>query len=334
MRVRVPVSNLLRVVLAGVITVGSLSVPCVASAKVSVGLSDWPGWVAWYVADQQGYFKKYGADVELKWFPNYTDSISALSAGQLDANSQTWSDTLAPLAKGLKLKGILTNDNSFGNDAIMVGPKIKSFKDLKGKKIALEQYSVSHFLLATALAKHGMSLSDVNVVNLAAGDAAAAFMAGRVDGAALWNPWVNTIQLSGKGHALFTSKEAPGLIADLLVAQEKSLQDPVKHKDFVAMIRAWFDAVAYIQTHPKEAAAIMAPKVGLKADDYQPFLAGTKLFNRADNKAAFAATGQLSLVGAGPVIGKFLVDNKLLEGKADYAAGLDSSLLEEALKAK
>jgi thiazole synthase ThiGH ThiG subunit len=41
-----------------------------------------------------------GAEVELVWFPNYTDSIQALSAGQLDANSQTWSDTLAPLAAG------------------------------------------------------------------------------------------------------------------------------------------------------------------------------------------------------------------------------------------
>ncbi len=29
-----------------------------ARAEVKVGVSDWPGWVAWYVADQNGYFKK------------------------------------------------------------------------------------------------------------------------------------------------------------------------------------------------------------------------------------------------------------------------------------
>ena len=46
-----------------------------------MGVSDWPGWVAWYVAEEKGFFKKHGADVELVWFPNYTDSISALSAG-------------------------------------------------------------------------------------------------------------------------------------------------------------------------------------------------------------------------------------------------------------
>ncbi len=171
-----------------------------AQAEVRVGVSDWPGWVAWYIAEQKGFFKKHGADVKLVWFPNYTDSISALSAGQLDANSQTWSDTMAPLAKGLALKAILVNDNSAGNDAIMVGPKIQSFKDLKGKKIALEEFSVSHFLLTLALNKNGMRLQDVQVVNLSAGDAAAAFLAGRVDAAVVWNPWVNNIIISGKGR--------------------------------------------------------------------------------------------------------------------------------------
>ena len=31
-----------------------------ASAEIKVGVSDWTGWVAWYVAENQGYFKKYG----------------------------------------------------------------------------------------------------------------------------------------------------------------------------------------------------------------------------------------------------------------------------------
>ena len=54
-----------------------------AHAEVRVGVSDWTGWVAWYVAQDQGYFRKYGADVKLIWFANYSDSISALSTGQL-----------------------------------------------------------------------------------------------------------------------------------------------------------------------------------------------------------------------------------------------------------
>ena len=307
--------------------------PVSARAEVKVGVSDWPGWVAWYVAEQKGFFKKHGADVKLVWFANYTDSISALSAGQLDANSQTWSDTMAPLAKGLPLKAILVNDNSAGNDALMVGPKIKSFKDLKGKKIALEEFSVSHFLLTLALSKNGMTLKDVQVVNLSAGDAAAAFMAGRVDAAAVWNPWINTIQASGKGKPLFTSADVPGLIPDLLVAQEKSLK--AKRKDFVGMIKAWCDVEAFLRSNPDEAARIMSKVVGMDAKDYKVFLPGTKFFDQKANLQAFGpATDKVSLLGVAPTISKFLLDNKLMEGKVDFARGLDASLVKEAAGVK
>ena len=244
-------SRAMSALVAGSLVAAALLAASPARAEVKVGVSDWPGWVAWYVAEQKGFFKKHGADVKLVWFPNYTDSISALSAGQLDANSQTWSDTMGPLAKGLPLKTILVNDNSAGNDALVVGPKIKSFADLKGKSVALEEFSVSHFILVNALAKNGMKLGDVKIVNLSAGDAAAAFMSGRVEAAVVWNPWIHQITSSGKGKALFTSKDLPGLVPDLLVAQEKSIA--TKRKDLVGMIKAWFDTVAFIQAKPDEA---------------------------------------------------------------------------------
>ncbi len=310
---------------------GFLAMP--VSAQVKVGVSDWPGWVAWYVAEQKGLFKKHGADVKLVWFANYTDSISALSAGQLDANSQTWSDTMAPLAKGLPLKAVLVNDNSAGNDAVMAGPRIKSLADLKGKKIALEEFSVSHFLLTLALAKNGMSLKDVQVVNLSAGDAAAAFLAGRVDAAVVWNPWVNKIQTSGKGRALFTSRDVPGMIPDLLVAQEKAIK--AKRKDFLGMIKAWYETEAFIRANPDEAARIMAKVVGMDAKEYAVFLPGTKFFDQQANLQAFGpASDATSLLGVAPTISKFLLDNKLMEGKVDFAKGLDASLVKEVAGAR
>lgn len=303
-----------------------------AHAEVKVGLSDWPGWVAWYVADQQGFFKKYGANVKLVWFGNYTDSVAALSSGQLDANAQTWSDTMAPLSKKVDLKAVLVNDNSAGNDALMVSPRIKSFADLKGKTVALEQFSISHFVLATALAKNGMGMNDVKVVNLSAGDAAAAFVAGRVDAAVVWNPWVDKIAASGKGRALFTSRDMPGLVPDLLVAQGKALRDPNKRRDLVGMIRAWFDTEAFLKAHPDEAVKVMSKVVGIKPAEYKVFLPGTRFFGSADNLAAFDPATPQSLLAAAPVIYKFLSENKLIAAPVDYRSGVDASLLAEALK--
>lgn len=308
----------------------ALSAAGPAHAEVKVGLSDWPGWVAWYVAEQKGFFKKQGADVKLVWFANYADSIAALSSGQLDANSQTWSDTLGPLAKGLPLKAVLVNDNSAGNDALVVSARIKSFADLRGRTVALEQYSVSHFVLATALEKNGLKPSDVKITNLSAGDAAAAFMTGRVDAAVVWNPWIDQITRSGKGRALFTSKDMPGLVPDLLVAQQKAIQ--AKRKDLVGMIRAWFDTERFIREHPEEAAAIMAKVVGMKPADYKVFLPGTRFFDAATNKLALDAAQGASLQAVTPTIAGFLLEHKLIDGKPDAARGVDASLLADALK--
>jgi NitT/TauT family transport system substrate-binding protein len=298
-------------------------------AAIKVGVSDWTGWVAWYVAQDQGYFRKYGADVKLVWFANYTDSISALSTGQLDANSQTWSDTLGPLAKGLALKAVLVNDNSAGNDALMVAPKIRGFPDLRGHKIALEQYSISHFVLYTALARNGLTPNDVNVVNLSAGDAAAAFMSGRVDATVVWNPWISQIEKSGAGRPLFTSTQMPGLIPDLLVAQAQAIQS--KRKDLIAMIRAWFDTRAFIQTQPDKAVAIMAKVVGMDPAQYRVFLPGTRFFDAAANRDAFDANSEHSLVRVAPTIAAFLLSNKLIDALPDAAKGVDRSLLDAAL---
>ena len=212
----------------------------------------------------------------------------------------------------------------------MASPKIKTFADLKGKTVALEEFSVSHFVLVTALAKNGMSLGDVKVTNLTAGDAAAAFLAGRVDAAVVWNPWVNQIQASGKGKPLFTSKDMPGLIPDLLVAQEKAIKE--KRKDFLGMIRAWYDTVAFIQSKPDEAAAIMSKVVGLKPEEYTVFLPGPKFFGEKEVLAAMDEKNSSSLIAVTPTISKFLLDNKLMEGRADFAKGIDASLVQEAAK--
>jgi NitT/TauT family transport system substrate-binding protein len=324
-------SRLLRTVTSTLLCAAlSMGAAVPARAEIKVGVSDWPGWVAWHIAEQKGFFAKHGAKVRLVWFANYSDSISALSSGRLDANSQTWSDTMTPLAKRIGVKAILVNDNSAGNDALMVGPRIKSFAELKGKSVALEQFSISHFVLANALQKHGMTINDVKIVNLSAGDAAAAFMSGRADAAVVWNPWVSRIEKSGKGRALFTSRDMPGLVPDLLVAHDKALANKPQRTELVGMIKAWFDTEAFIRTNRAEALQIMSKVVGLKPAEYEVFLPGTRFFTAADNLAAFDPANPRSLVAVGPTIHQFLSANKLVAGPVNFGAGIDKSLLIDA----
>ncbi len=167
---------------------------------ITIGYSDWPGWTCWAIAEKQGFFKKHNVNVKLKWFPNYTDSLNAFAANQVDANCQTWSDSMGPLAQGQAAKAVLINDNSAGNDAVVAGPGIHSMKDLKGKKVATELGTVEQFLLDKALAANGMTEKDIQYVNIKVQDCPAAHDRAKVDAVAVWEP--NKSQLAGEAARL------------------------------------------------------------------------------------------------------------------------------------
>jgi NitT/TauT family transport system substrate-binding protein len=70
----------------------------------------------------------------------------------------------------------------------------------------------------------------------------------------------------------------------------------------------------------------------MKPDEYKVFLPGTRFFSVSDNVAALDPRQAQSLVAVGPTIHKFLIANKLVESPVDYAKGVDSSVLADALK--
>ena len=97
------------------------------------------------------------------------------------------------------------------------------------------------------------------------------------------------------------------------------------------MIRAWFDAVAFIRAQPEHAVAIMSRVVGMSPDQYRVFLPGTRFFDATANQQAFDARNPRALVNVAPTIAAFLLSNKLIDGQPVAARAVDRSLLDEAL---
>ena len=303
----------------------------VISAPIKIGYSDWPGWTAWEIAKVKGLFKKHGVEVELVWFPIYTDSLNALNTGKLDANSQTWSDTIPPLAEGVPLTVVLVNDNSFGNDGLVGVPGISTVKDLKGKTVATELGTCDHFLLLQALSKNGMTEKDVAFKNLTVPDAAAAFIGGKLDAAVIWQPWLYQVQKEGKGKLLFSSAEIPGLIPDLLVFKA----DVVKERgpEIQKIVATWFDVVDYIRNEPDDAIKIMAKVVEQKPEDYKVFLPGTKLFDLKANTEAFEKRADdKSLAGSGKTISEFLKGLDQIKKIPEYESALEPKFVKTLVK--
>ncbi|MDQ6422810.1 ABC transporter substrate-binding protein [Paenibacillus sp. LHD-117] len=254
---------------------------------ITLALSPWPGWYMWYIAEEKGLFEKHGVNVKLEFFPVYSDSLQALATGKVDANSQTLSDTLAPLSKGIKLKAVLVNDNSDGGDAIVSKTEIGSIAELKGKTVATELGTVDHLLLLTALAENGMTEKDVNFVNMTVNDAGPAFISGNTDASVLWEPFQTIAVKEGKGKVLFSSKDTPGLIPDLLVFRQEVVEK--RADDVQAIIDAWFEALAYYEENQEEAIALLAEKAETTPEDFKLGLDSIKLFSAEDNVHAFEA---------------------------------------------
>src|SRR3954466_8581587 len=77
-------------------------VPAAAPADaLKIAYSDWPGWVAWEIAIQKGWFKEAGVNVEFKWF-DYAPSMEAYTANKVDAVAVTNGDALVTGSSGGK----------------------------------------------------------------------------------------------------------------------------------------------------------------------------------------------------------------------------------------
>jgi len=283
-----------------------------APATVRIGFSAWPGWFPWQVAQEQGLFAKNGVTVDLKYFDSYTDSLTALSTGNLDANSQTLNDTLSSVSGGAKQTIVLVNDNSTGNDQIIARPGINTVADLKGKTVAVEQGTVDHYLLLLALKKAGLSEGDVTVKALLTDAAAAAFVAGQVDAVGAFAPFTTTALGLAGSKAIATSADFPGAIPDHLVFDADFVKE--HPKEVQAMVDTWFDTLAWINDNKDAAIAIMAKKGGVSDADYKTYDAGTTIFSHEQNIAAFTpGETPANLDFQARSIAAFLVEAKLVD---------------------
>ncbi|MBP1962498.1 ABC transporter substrate-binding protein [Paenibacillus aceris] len=298
---------------------------------IKLALSPWPGWFVWYLVKEKGFFEKNGVKVDLVWFPVYSDSLSALASGKVDANSQTLSDTLAPASKGIPLKAVLVNDNSNGGDGVVVKPNINSLQELKGKKVATELGTVDHLLMLTALEKAGLAEKDVSYTNMTVNDAGPAFISGNLDGAVLWEPFLSKAIQEGKGKLLFSSKDTPGLIPDLLVFKEEITKN--RPDDVKKILNAWFDALDYWKANPEESLQIMAKAAETPVDEYKAGVDSVKIFQLQDNVKAFQkGDSYSSLHFTSQKTAEFLKGLEMLTTIPKAESFLDGHFVEEVMK--
>ncbi|ETI88357.1 ABC transporter substrate-binding protein [Clostridium butyricum] len=254
--------------------------------KVDIGISSWIGFAPFFVADEKGIFKKNGVDVNLQMIQSIADRRTALAAGKLKGFGCTVDAHVITEAQGVDVTQVLALDTSAGGDGIVAKSDINDFKDLKGKQVAIDMSGgASYFWFHYLLDKNDMTIDDINVVNMSAGDAGAAFVAGKVDAAVTWQPWLSKAKETSFGHVLMDSTETPGVIVDSLAFSENFVKE--NPETVQKIVDSWFDALDFIKSNPDEANQIMAKGLGQTKEDFEATLSEVEFYDKSKNKEYF-----------------------------------------------
>jgi NitT/TauT family transport system substrate-binding protein len=276
----------LALIVGCVVALVSASVGAASAEPIRIGYPIWVGFGPIYLAHNKGFFKAQGVDVDLQVIDDTKVGMAALAAKRIEAYGATPNTVLLYAKADNPFVMVMTVDDSKGGDGIVAHKDIKSIKDLKGKRVAFLEGSIAQFYLSYLLKREGLTEKDVTPVNMGStGDAGAAFVAGRVDAAVVWEPWLSKGKAAPHGHVLIDSTKTPGLIIDTLAFR----QDVVKNRpeDVRKVVRAVGQAVDYWKKNPKESVEIMTKGLGgwlKEPKDFDEALSGATLYDIADNR--------------------------------------------------
>ena len=252
------------------------------TGTIHISSSTWTGYAVIYLANAKGTWKSHGLDVSFKTVEDPGDRFIALAAGRLEGIATTVDTFARQQSNGVAALEVFPIDASVGGDGILASNAIQAVSDLKGKTIAVNQGSVSEFFLAQVLQKNGLSLKDVKEQNMKSGEAGAAFVAGRVDVAVTWEPWLTKAKARKDGHVLVSSKLYPDLIMDSFGFRKDFVQ---KYPDTVKeFMKAYYDAYNLLTQNQADSLKVIGDAVGETADDVKADLTTIAMYDLSTGK--------------------------------------------------
>ena len=221
-----------------------------------------------FVAKQKKWVEeelaRIGARPAVKWtsFAAGPPMNESFAAGQQDIGFL--GDTPAIISKAAGIDTRIIGITSSGPKTLAVivpaDSKVRSPKDLKGKRVAVVKGSYAHHLLVLVLRKGGLTTNDIEFINLSQADIATAIVNGNVDAAAVWEPLISRLESQGAARVL---SDGSGIKKGVLVIVSTN-DFAAKHRDQVkALLRAYDRGARFIRANPKEAARLVAGDVKL-----------------------------------------------------------------------
>lgn len=177
-------------------------------AKVRIAGLALPGAGLLFIADERGYFREQGLEVELQGHPTGKAALEALYRGEAEFALAGDTPLVFNILAGQKLEILGTVYRPNGGIAVVARKdQAATPAALKGKRLGVTLVSSGQFVADTFLLAQGVDAAAVTMVDLKQTDALAALQDGRIAAASLWQPYLADAQeaLGANGVTFSTS---------------------------------------------------------------------------------------------------------------------------------
>ena len=326
--------NRLHRVLSLGFVLGLAVAPLQASAadKIRILFPTWSGYAPVFVANDLGYFKNLGIEVEMKFEDERANVMAAMERGDIEMDMRTVGEYQGR-PRSATTPGVIigTIDESLGGDGVVADEAIKSVADLKGKTVAVEPNIPARLLLQMELKKVNMTLKDLTIKQIATADTVAVFSDASIAAVATYEPFQSQALKNiaqRKPHLLVSSKDYPGYIVDVIIVRADDLKaNPEKYRKFMIGV---FEAINYRKTHPDDFVKLAAPHFKLSPADFQSSIEGSLVYTDYAQTAKFFGTADKpgSLYSVFDTVMGLNLENGAADNKLDAKTSITSSVME------
>ncbi len=228
--------------------------PTVAPARVeTVRVAHVPStlFAPLYVAIERGHLREQGIDAQLEQVTAGQDAMALAAQGQLDAVVGGFAaSTFNAIERGLDIRvvGSMGAQPQTGypsalmvREDLLASGQVQTVADLRGRKVALAggAASTGAYWMATKLREGGLTLRDIEVVNMAFPDMVAGFKTGAIDAALPPAPFTTEVLRDGTaslfGGPIRPGASAVGTVYGPAFRQER---DAAAKRFFTALVQA------------------------------------------------------------------------------------------------
>lgn len=216
-----------------------------------------------YLEDELG---KQGVKVSWDQFLSGPPMVESMAAGGTDIGMMGDMPPINARGQGIDIKIISKSGNLASSNTLVVGKNsgIKKVEDLKGKKVATQVGSSGHHFLALILNRAGLSMKDIQLVNLSAADGINALASGQVDAMTTWEPFGSQAVNKGAGTILLDSTGIKQNTSTYVTTEKFAQDNP---GIIVTYLKVWLKYVDLIKADPDAALKVIADGSGFNPDD-------------------------------------------------------------------